>query len=188
MKKVNNTIILSSTKHNTKNEALQHQLEPTLCIPCLESSKSIKIQVIRKLKYIFHCEHTKVITYSFNKKIQTLKHFFPIKVYSNNRSNFYSTYKCHHKEEPREESLHRKRKKKVKKPIRQCMKQKSAKEDNRQKTLTSYGITSKKQCNEHNKTTKNIGTSFQQQLQFHTALTDNYHFGDKLNKLKESNV
>ena len=68
-----------STKHKTKEEDLQHQLEPTLCIPCLDSSKSIKLQVIRKLKYIFHCEHTKVITYSLNKTFQTLKHFFPIK-------------------------------------------------------------------------------------------------------------
>ena len=150
-----------STKHKTKEEALQHQFEPTLCIPCLYSSKSINLQVIRKLKYIFHYGHTKVITYSFNKTFQTLKHFFPIKVYLNTRSNFYSTYKCHPKEEPRVESLHSKRKKKVKKSVRKCMKQKSAKADNRQQKLNSYGITSKKQCNEHNKTTKNISTSFQ---------------------------
>ena len=51
----------------------------TLCIPCLESSKSIKLQVIRKLKYIFHCKHTKVINYSFSKTFQTFKHFVPIK-------------------------------------------------------------------------------------------------------------
>ena len=56
-----------STKHKTKEEVLHHQFEPTLCTPCLDSSKSINIQVIRKLKYLFHCEHTKVITYSFNK-------------------------------------------------------------------------------------------------------------------------
>ena len=110
--------------------------------------------MIRKLKYIFNCEHTKVITYSFNKTFQTLKYFFPIKSYFNTRSNFNSTYKWHHKEEPRDKSLHSKRKKKVEKSVRTCMKQKSAKADNQQQTLNSYGITSKKQCNEHNKTTK----------------------------------
>ena len=106
-----------STKHKTKEEALHHQLELTLCIPCLDSSKSINLQVIRKLKYICHCEHTNVITYIFNKTFQTLKHFFPVKSYFNTRSNFYSTYKYHHKEEYREESLHRKRKKKVTNPL-----------------------------------------------------------------------
>ena len=68
------------------------------------------------------------------------------------------------------------------------MKQKSTKEDNRQQTLNSYGITSKKQCNEHTKTTTNVSTSFQKQLQFDTALKDKNHFGDKLNKLKEYNL
>ena len=104
-----------------------------ICIPCLASSKSIKLQVIRKLKYVFHCKHTKVINYSFSKTFQTFKHFISIKAYSKHRSNFYSTYKCHHKEEPREESLHRTIKQTVKNPTRHRMNQKSAKEANRQK-------------------------------------------------------
>jgi len=130
MKKVNHTLHPNLRQHDPTSK---HQIEPTLCIPCLDSSKSIKLQVIRKLKYIFHCKHTKVITYSFNKTFQTLKHFFPIKAYSKHRSNFYSTYKYHHKGEPREESLYRKIKKTVKRPTRQRMKQKSDKEANRQK-------------------------------------------------------
>ena len=74
----------------------------------------------------------------------------------------------------------------MKNSVRKCTKQKSAKADNRQQTLNSYEITGKKQCKEQTK--KNISTSFQKQLQFDTALTDNYHFGDKFNKLKESNL
>ena len=46
-------IRIISTKHKTKEEALQHRFEPILCIPCLYSSKSKYLQVIRKLKYIF---------------------------------------------------------------------------------------------------------------------------------------
>ena len=159
-----------------------------ICIPCLASSKSIKLQVIRKLKYVFHCKHTKVINYSFSKTFQTSNHFISIKAFSKHRANFYSTFKCHHKEESREESLHRTIKKTAKRPTRHHIKQKSTKEANRQKTLIAYGITRQKQSKQQHKTTNNIPSSFQQQLQFDSALKDNYNFGDKLNKLKEYNL
>ena len=71
---------------------------------------------------------------------------------------------------------------------RHHIKQKSTKEANRQKTLIAYGITRQKQSKQQHKTTNNIPSSFQQQLQFDSALKDNYHFGDKLNRLKESNL
>ena len=66
-----------STKHKTNEEALQNQFEPTLCMSCLHSSKSINLQVIRKLKCIFHCGQTKVIIYSFNNKFQSFKTLLP---------------------------------------------------------------------------------------------------------------
>ena len=157
-------------------------------MPSLKSPQSITLTLIRKLKYIFHCGRTTVITYSFDKIFKTLKHLFPIKASSNPRSKSYSSYKCNPKAESLSASLHSQRKKKVKKSAKKCMKKNMIRKiiDNKHyihlESLVKNNVL-------------NIITSqnmsllpFKRQVQFDKALKENHRFRDKLNKLKESNL
>ena len=47
------------TQYKRTENDLQNKLETTFCMPCFTSSISITLKVHRKLKYIFHCRHTK---------------------------------------------------------------------------------------------------------------------------------